>query len=146
MRYVQNYVLSLKNRVLAFDVHSYGQLVLRNYGWTRSSSPIEPVTLPMNSDMVARMAQIDGHVYKEMLSAGLYPTSGGADDWFYVKAGVAGFTLELRDNGQFGFVLGPEHIRPTGQEMLVAIETAVKYLKQLSHQMNFPNPGIVSQL
>lgn len=131
---------------MAFDVHSYGQLVLRNYGWTRSLSPIESVTSPMSSDMVARMSQIDGRTYKAMLSAGLYPTSGGADDWFYVKAGVAGFTLELRDHGESGFTLGPEHIRPTGKEMLVGIQTAVKYVKQLSHHMNLPNPEIVSQL
>ncbi len=131
---------------MAFDVHSYGQLVLRNYGWTRSLSPIESVTAPMSHEMVTRMSHIDGHTYRSMLSAGLYPTSGGADDWFYVKAGVPGFTLELRDSGQNGFVLGPEHIRPTGREMFISIQTAVKYLKQLSNQMTLPNPEIASQL
>lgn len=140
---VQKYVLSLQNRVIAFDVHSYGQVILRNYGWTRQNAPTEPITEPMTTEMANKMSAHEGRVYRPMKSAGLYPTSGGADDWFYVKASVPGITLEMRDRGESGFVLGREQIRPSGKELMIAIQTATKHLKNLARSVEFPNPAMV---
>ena len=62
-----------------------------------------------------------------MLSAALYPTSGGAEDWMYVKAGIPGIVIELRDQGQHGFLLPASQIIPTGTELYEGIVQAVNY-------------------
>lgn len=100
----------------------------------------------MTADIVANIKGVDGHIYKAMISAGLYPCTGGADDWLFMKAGIPGFVLELRDSGRQGFIIDSDNIRPNGLELLAAIQTAVKYVKPLSRQMTFPNPNIVQAL
>lgn len=121
----QSYILSLPTRHLGFDVHSYGQLILRNYGWTSSPSPLESTTSQMSNKMVESMKNLYGVTYTAELSAGLYPVTGSAEDWLYVKAGIPGFVLEMRDTGRFGFKLPANQIKPTGKELFTAILTAV---------------------
>lgn len=123
----QKYILSLRNRAIGFDVHSYSQLILRNYGWTRSPSPLEPVLLAMSKKMSADMKSLYNVYYDPVLSSGLYPSSGSAEDWLYVKAGIPGFVMELRDKGKYGFKLPTSQIKPTGMELYVAILAAIKY-------------------
>lgn len=61
-------------------------------------------------------------------SIDLYITTGTASDWFYgddasqTNKGfrAAGFTIELRDTGRYGFLLPPEQIIPTGEEITAA--------------------------
>ena len=52
----------------------------------------------------------------------LYPASGGSDDW---AKGVIGmkytYTIELRDNGRYGFILPASFIQPTAKEGLAAL-------------------------
>lgn len=51
------------------------------------------------------IAAYSGTTYTSQKSAGLYPVSGGFDDWMTVEAGTWGFTIELRDRGMYGFLL-----------------------------------------
>lgn len=60
-----------------------------------------------------------------MLSSGLYPSSGSAEDWLYVKAGIPGFVLEMRDKGEYGFNLPRVQIKPTGLELFAGVITAI---------------------
>lgn len=39
------------------------------------------------------------------------------DDWMFDGANMPGFTIELRDHGEFGFFLPPQFIIPTGEEL-----------------------------
>ena len=126
----QQYILSLQNRVIGFDVHSYSQLILRNYGWTSADSPHEPKTFDISKKMSQSMLKLYGVEYTPEKSVGLYPVSGTAEDWLYVKAGIPGFVLEMRDNGRHGFVLPPEQIKPTGEELFAGIITAITNYKQ----------------
>jgi hypothetical protein len=103
------------------DYHSFGQIFLRPYAW--ASTEENP---PPNDEIVAAIGQAmadaaeatpDGVPYT---SGGwfddLYPSSGVCADYLFnitssnpdeVKDGIA-FTAELRDRGQFGFVLPGE--------------------------------------
>ena len=121
----QKYILSLPNRAIGFDVHSYSQLILRNYGWTRRPSPHERVLSAISKRMADSMKSLYNVKYTPMLSAGLYPSSGSAEDWLYVKAGIPGFVMELRDKGQYGFHLPRSQIKPTGMELYIGIITAI---------------------
>ena len=65
-------------------------------------------------------------VYKSIVGADWYMTTGSHDDWFYDQAGMLGFTIELRDTGQHGFMLPRQQIRTTGMEFTEAILQAAE--------------------
>lgn len=117
-----DYILSLKDQILAgIDVHTYGQVVLRNYGWTMTPSRDEAKFKRHGDAMALAAKKVQQKKYKSQLSAGLYPTSGSLDDWFYERAGFAGFTFEMRDDGICGFVCPKEYIVPNGKELVAAV-------------------------
>jgi len=50
--------------------------------------------------------------------------SGSSDDWVRAVAGVKyTYTVELRDNGTYGFLLPAELIEVSGREMFSALNT-----------------------
>lgn len=130
VRATQEYILSLSNRFIGFDIHSYSQLILRNFGWTQDPSPHEALFAHISNQMAKNMHAVHGVHYKPIPSAGLYPTSGSAEDWLYVKAGIPGFIIELRDKGQHGFHLPKSQIKPTAEELYIGIITAITAYKQ----------------
>lgn len=103
------------------DFHSYGQLMLRPYGWqlpSKGTPPNEAEVKAVTAKMVAAIKATHGQVYTNEHAAELYVACGGADDWFYsegTKGGIA-LTIELRDTGSYGFALPPAQIVPTGEE------------------------------
>lgn len=75
--------------------------------------------------------------YRSLLGTDLYITTSAHDDWFYDKADMLGFTIELRDGGRHGFLLPRQQIRPTGMELTEAILQAA----ELTVEDNFSCPG-----
>lgn len=56
--------------------------------------------------------------------------SGVTTDWTYNKAGIdLSYTYELRDEGQYAFILPPDQIIPTGEEFLLGLEALAEYVK-----------------
>jgi len=50
--------------------------------------------------------------------------SGSSEDWVKALAGVKyTYTVELRDNGTYGFLLPAEYIDESGREMFSALNT-----------------------
>ncbi len=84
------------------------------------------------------IASVHGRDYTSIPSVDLYPTTGSASDWFYdtevaKKFGhrVYGFTIELRPKNAFGaggFILPPDQIIPTGEELTPAVIHFAKYV------------------
>jgi murein tripeptide amidase MpaA len=120
--------------LMAIDFHSYSQLILRPYGWTRTDAPDEALLKEIGDGMRDEIAAVFGTRYTSQKSIDLYVTTGTTSDWFYdeeatsYNAGfrAAGYTLELRDTGRYGFQLPPDQIIPSGQETLPAIIYAVQ--------------------
>ena len=55
--------------------------------------------------------------------------AGGSIDWVYDSAHIRyPYALELRDQGQHGFMLPVEQILPTAEETWTGIKAAVKSL------------------
>ena len=69
--------------------------------------------------------------YKSEISAGLYPSSGCADDWISSRMNMTGFTIELRDTN--GFKLDKRQIIPTGKEIWAAMKYFIDFV--LSHDI-----------
>ena len=63
------------------------------------------------------------------------PAAGAADDWY---KGVLGsrfaYTTELRDTGRHGFILPPEEIKPSGEELWEAERVVLKKMIEVSNE------------
>ena len=63
--------------------------------------------------------------------------TGVTTDWTQDIAGInINYTIELRDTGEFGFLLPPDQIIPTGEELLAALQV-------LSHRVSSISADIV---
>lgn len=132
---IKNFVETLDPiPVLSHCFHSYSQLWLWPYGYDYNAYPenykeIEQLAI----DASDALFQVHGTVFDPINSADLYPAAGASDDWY---KGVLGsrfsFTTELRDTGRYGFVLPPNQIIPSGEEMWAGFEVVIKKLIEVS--------------
>ena len=117
---IRDDVTSTPNVAMFFDVHSYSQLILWPYGYNET----EPEGVPgeihraIGEGIADQIASVNGAIFDPIPAHGLYVASGTSLDWAWDDAQVYAFTYELRDTGQFGFILPPEEIIPSGQEIL----------------------------
>jgi murein tripeptide amidase MpaA len=119
---VRDYVLSLSNRAVFLDVHSYSQLILAPYGYTSDLPPDHDLYQYLGAEMQQRIFDVHGMTYVHGPTyTTIYPAAGVAGDWGYEAAGAIGFGFELRDTGQTGFLLPPEQIIPNGEEFVPAM-------------------------
>lgn len=109
---------------LYIDWHSYGQYILSPFGyketlyapelgkWTKAAAMVSETI--RDSDGGAN----GGKTYTFGPSgATLYTTTGAAPDHVYtVGRAEFSYTIELRDTGNFGFVLPATEIRPAAKE------------------------------
>ena len=51
----------------------------------------------------------------------IYPASGVSVDWTYAQRNILSMSFECRDTGFYNFLLPPEQIIPSGEELLPAI-------------------------
>ncbi|MCA9649794.1 MAG: hypothetical protein KC501_07795 [Myxococcales bacterium] len=116
------------DQLALLDVHSYGQLVLYPWGFDTIEAPDADLLAELGTDLAEELAVPHGTEYQPLQSADFYPAAGNSMDWAYGQAGLYAFGLELRPDvdTEPGFLLGPEHIVPTGEELLGAIEVLVE--------------------
>ncbi|KAI0485815.1 hypothetical protein F4859DRAFT_396860 [Xylaria cf. heliscus] len=106
---------------LYIDWHSYGQYILSPFGyketlyapelgkWTKAAGLVSDAIRDSSAALTTFTFGPSGAV--------LYPTTGAAPDHVYsIGRAEFSYTIELRDIGQYGFVLPPELIRPTVEE------------------------------
>ena len=128
---LRDYILSRPTISAHVDVHSYSQLMLYPYGYEESIPPGSEGTVlaSLAVDMVEAIASYDGRIYIPEPAHALYVASGVSDDWSYDAANTLSYTPELRDTGQFGFILPADQIIPTGSEMLLAFKVLAEAVR-----------------
>eukprot|EP00163_Fabomonas_tropica_P019512 TRINITY_DN3422_c0_g1_i2.p2 TRINITY_DN3422_c0_g1~~TRINITY_DN3422_c0_g1_i2.p2 ORF type:complete len:331 (-),score=98.36 TRINITY_DN3422_c0_g1_i2:51-1043(-) len=106
------------------DFHSYSQLWMNPWGYTSTPCKDNDIQLELSKGAVAAIAAVNGKTYNYgPISTTIYPASGSSADWTYGAAGVVySYGVELRDTGEYGFVLPPSEIRPQGAEIVAAME------------------------
>ena len=69
------------------------------------------------------------------------PAAGVSDDWYkgVLKSRFA-YCVELRDNGNYGFLLPPEQIKSTGEELWAAQRVVFQKMVDLSNDETTPTP------
>ena len=57
------------------------------------------------------------------------PAAGASDDWYRGGLGTRyAFTTECRDTGYYGFLLPPEQIIPSGEELFAGMKVVFEKL------------------
>ncbi|KAH8825266.1 hypothetical protein DL96DRAFT_1612558 [Flagelloscypha sp. PMI_526] len=108
------------------DWHSYSQLAMSPYGYSCSKAAADATEL---NSLVAGFATALKAVHGTTFDSGpicttIYQVSGGSVDWVYDSGIKYSLTVELRDTGNYGFVLPASQILPSGEE----VWAGVKYL------------------
>ena len=125
--------LKSKSIDLYLTLHTFGQMWLSVWGYTKDD-PSDIADLKELGDMATDAIRGNsGKTYISGTSAQILGVaSGGSDDWAKEIAGVKySYTVELRDDGYYGFIAPAKEIAPTGEEMHAAITKVAEYLTQL---------------
>ena len=122
--------------VASLDIHSYSQLILWPWGYQQPVTPDEPTFSAVGGAMRDLILAVHGMTYRPGATYdNIYPASGIASDWSYGARRIWGFSFELRDTGDTGFLLPASQILPNCEEIL----PAALYLAD-----RFPLPGDVN--
>jgi hypothetical protein len=127
------------------DFHSYSQVILFPWGYDyeyRTPTLDATELRGLGQTMAADMLTSGGATYKAGPIAGLlYVASGGSVDWVYGNNGICSCTIELRDRGQFGFVLPEDQILPTAIENLDGIKVLADWVDSASFVRLYHTPA-----
>jgi len=113
------YAMGIPNLVFFNDVHSYSQLVLMPWGFELQPAPDADVRTEVFQRGADALFAVHGKVYTVIsVTAQFGVASGGSVD-YALGTLDAKYTMahELRDEGQFGFLLPADQIIPTGEEI-----------------------------
>jgi len=132
VRHLSYFIEENKDHIKAvISVHSYSQLLLYPYNYAEGEYPdnkAEHDTLGSNMQVAMRDLYNKTYIYGQGAET-IYVCTGVTTDW---TAGVAGidinFTFELRDEGEYGFLLPPDQIIPTAEELLAAFKVLVDHI------------------
>lgn len=103
------------------DFHSYGQLLLHPWSYTRDHARDHKRLTKLAKGMEKAIRAEHGKRYTLMPAQSLYPAAGTMMDWAYGERQASSFVIELRPKGGSGFVLPPDQIIPTCDEGLAAV-------------------------
>ncbi len=129
----------------SISYHSYSQLVLYPWGYTKDAALHKEQLSKMAEDMANAIREVHGMNYTARQASNLYRASGDSDDWFYGTYNIAAFTVELRpknwcDLGGKPFELPEDQIIPTCEENI----PAALYLIEMSPQFDVISPANAS--
>ncbi|XP_045603336.2 carboxypeptidase B [Procambarus clarkii] len=124
---VRDAVLALDDVAMFYSLHSYAQLWMTPYGYTTD--------LPANYDEQVRVAEVSVRALEAVhgtqyqygnIADIIYMAAGGSIDWVYDTAKVPyTYGVELRDQGEYGFLLPEDQILPTGEETWAGIVAGI---------------------
>jgi len=128
---IRDYLLEHPDIVAYCDLHSYGQLIMYPFGYV-AASPRYPERTTYQY-LAPLMASTLWAVHHTSYSYGpvcttIYPAGGVSVDWVYDVAHRYAFTYELRDTGQYGFLLPASRITATCEETFPSLLAYVSNL------------------
>jgi murein tripeptide amidase MpaA len=113
-----------KNFQALISFHSYTQLILYPWGYTKQPPDGAATLKEIAAEMSARIQAVSGRLYEYGQSGdSLYLTNGDVTDWAFALSGIPAYTIELPpiDWASGGFFNRQEDIDPIFQENLPAI-------------------------
>uniref|UniRef100_A0A8C7EMX9 Carboxypeptidase B2 n=1 Tax=Neovison vison TaxID=452646 RepID=A0A8C7EMX9_NEOVI len=126
-----NFLRKNINHIKAYiSMHSYSQHIVFPYSYNRSKSKDHEELSLVASEAARAIENIDKNIRYTHGSGSetFYLAPGGSDDWIYDLGIKYSFTIELRDKGEYGFLLPQRYIRPTCTEALAAVSKIVEHV------------------
>ncbi|XP_078582352.1 carboxypeptidase B-like isoform X2 [Branchiostoma floridae x Branchiostoma japonicum] len=121
---VSDFILQRRGEIQAYlSLHSYGQLWMYPYGYNATKLPKDNKDhVKLSEIATAAIHRVHGKQYQHGRTADiLYVATGSSKDWAYEKAEIVhSYAIELRDVWEYGFLLPPDQIVPTAQELFPA--------------------------
>uniref|UniRef100_T1J515 Zinc carboxypeptidase A 1 n=1 Tax=Strigamia maritima TaxID=126957 RepID=T1J515_STRMM len=130
---LQTLVKTLSNLKMAFSLHSYSQTWVTSYVY-KFGYPANYEDLALILEKALDKAKLVNQTTYEFGPGALlmYPATGTSVDWYTDTVGVKyAFIVELRDNGDHGFLLPKSQILPTGEETWTAINEIAMHVGSL---------------
>uniref|UniRef100_A0A182WF36 Zinc carboxypeptidase A 1 n=1 Tax=Anopheles minimus TaxID=112268 RepID=A0A182WF36_9DIPT len=122
-RTLSEYIRTIPNLSTYLDFHSSGQLLMIPYGHTREPLDNYYELMEIGTKAIIKLQERHGSLYQVgNIAEIIYVASGSSLDW--VKGTLQTpltFAYELRDTGEYGFLLPPEQIIATAEETLDSI-------------------------
>ncbi|XP_077990877.1 carboxypeptidase B-like [Glandiceps talaboti] len=108
------------------DCHSYSQMWLSPWGYTYDYPEDLEIQNRTNKASVDALEAMYGTKYTYgPIAETIYMVSGGSIDWAYGEAGIVhSYTTELRDDGEYGFLLPEDQIEATAIETFEALKAS----------------------
>ncbi len=126
---LSRWLLSLPTLRAHIDIHNYSQLILWPWGYTSVLSYHHPTFERIGLTMQQQIQSVHGMFYTAgPIYTTIYPASGNMCDWVYGVRGALSFAFELRDTGQYGFLLPPDQILPNSEEVYPAALTLIQWM------------------
>ena len=92
---LRDFLLS-KSFLAGISYHTYGEYVLYPYGYVDGVAAPDQIELAfLAEDIATLLPSQDYGTYAPGPSWGLYPVSGGLDDWMYGETGAFAYTIEM---------------------------------------------------
>ncbi|XP_037539147.1 carboxypeptidase A5 [Nematolebias whitei] len=119
---IVDFVKSHGNIKAFVSIHSYSQMLMYPYGYTRTPVKDQAELHQLAQKAVTDLASLYGTRYKYgSIISTIYQASGGTIDWTYNQGVKYSYTFELRDTGRYGFLLPATQIVPTAEETWLAL-------------------------
>ncbi|CBY07478.1 unnamed protein product [Oikopleura dioica] len=134
VEYVQNYTNNGKIHAYV-SLHSYSQIIISSYAVSKNVYPQDPKNLNHMTRAGGLVAEAMSAVHGKSYGYGqardiLYPSSGSTKDWMLDVYGVdMAWTWELRDTGDYGFLLPADQIDPQWDEFQAGIIALFEYCR-----------------
>ncbi|XP_027870689.1 carboxypeptidase A1-like [Xiphophorus couchianus] len=125
---IVNFVRSHGNIKAFISIHSYSQMLLFPYGYTRKPAKDQAELDQVAQKAITALASLYGTSYRYgSIITTIYQSSGGSIDWTYNQGIKYSYTFELRDTGHFGFILPANQIVPTANETWLALKVIMDH-------------------
>ncbi|XP_068560626.1 carboxypeptidase A5 [Cebidichthys violaceus] len=119
---IVDFVKSHGNFKAFVSIHSYSQMLLYPYGYTRTPVKDQTELHNLAKKAITDLASLYGTRYRYgSIINTIYQASGGTIDWTYNQGIKYSYTFELRDTGRYGFILPANQIIPTANETWLAL-------------------------
>ncbi|XP_075687334.1 carboxypeptidase O [Rhinoderma darwinii] len=127
---VVDFVEIKKSEMICFlTIHSYSQYILTAHGYSKDLPKSYNETIKVAEMAASELQKKHGTVYKVGSFANLlYEASGTSQDWVHDLGIEFSYTIELRDNGTYQFVLPEDQIQPTCEETMAGVMTIIEYV------------------
>ncbi len=125
------------------DVHNFAQLVLGVWAHTNDDAPDGETLLPLGEAMnTAIIAEHNSDFDFRTGEAGIGFAAGTMPDWTFAELGIMGWTYELRDQGQSGFLLPASQIVEASEECAAGVLRLAEQIAECPHDLNLD--GVVN--